>query len=234
VKHVARQTHPETEISYRRDISTGYWQRVATVDTTRQTEDSVTRFLRSYDIKILLKSLVIVLLTLGGLSGGAVFAEAETYIGLQYGMTTYEENGIELEPISGILRIGQHGEGSFSYEVRLGTGLAQGEEQLFGTSSTEAEVEIDSIFGAYLLAQVELTGSASVYGIFGITSMEATATASVGEFSDSVSYKEIAPSFGLGLNYEVLDNILLNTEFVSYVNGDDFSASVFSLGILFY
>ena len=78
-------------------------------------------------------------------------------------------------------------------------------EQLFGTSSTEAEVEIDSIFGAYLLAHIEMTGSASVYG-----------------------------NFGLGLNYEVLDNILLNTEYISYVNGDDFSASVLSLGILFY
>ena len=168
------------------------------------------------------------------MSGAAVFAESETYIGLQYGMTTYEENDIELEPRSGILRIGQHGEGSFSYEARLGTGLAQGKEQLFDTSSTAAEVEIDSIFGAYLLAHVEMTGSASVYGILGITSMEATATARLGEFSGSVSHKEIGPSFGLGLNYAVLDNILLNTEFISYVNGDDFSATVFSLGILFY
>ena len=182
----------------------------------------------------MLKSLVTVLLVLGGISGGAVFAEWETYIGLQYGMTTYEESDISLEPITGILRIGQQGEGSFGFEARLGTGLAQGKEQLFGTSSTEAEVEIDSIFGAYLLAHIDMTGSASVYGILGMTSMGATATASLGEFSDSVSYKEFAPSFGLGLNYEVLDNILLNTEFISYVNADDFSASVFSLGILFY
>ena len=233
MKQVARQTHPAT-ISYRGDISTCCWQRVASVDTTPQTEGSVTRFLRGYDIKILLNSLVTVLLALGGMSGGAVFAEAETYIGLQYGMTTYEENDIELVPTTGILRICQHGEGRFSYEARLGTGIAQGEEQLFGTSSTEAEVDIDSIFGAYLLAHLELTGSTSVYGIFGITSMETTTTASVGDFSGSISHKEIAPSFGLGLNYEVLDNILFNTEFVSYVNGDDFSASVFSLGILFY
>ena len=71
-------------------------------------------------------------------------------------MATYEENGAsELEPITGILRIGQHAEGSFGYEARLGTGLAQGEERLYGTPSTEAEVEIDSIFGLYLLAQAE-------------------------------------------------------------------------------
>ncbi len=114
-------------------------------------------------MKILLKSLVTVLLALGGMSGGAVFAESETYIGLQYGMTTYEESDIELEPITGILRIGQRGEGSFGYEARLGTGLATDKKQLFGSSTTEAEVEIDSIFGAYLLAHFEMTGSASVY-----------------------------------------------------------------------
>ena len=178
--------------------------------------------------------MVTILLALGSMSGGTVFAESETYIGLQYGMTTYQESDIELEPITGILRIGRQGEGSFGYEARLGTGLAKDKAQLFGSSTTEAEVDIDSIFGVYLLGHIDMTGSASVYGILGMTSMGATATASLGEFSDSVSYKEFAPSFGLGLNVEVWDDILLNTEFISYVSGDDFSASVFSLGILFY
>lgn len=216
------------------NISTRYWQRVATVDTRPQTDDSVIRFLRSDDIKIQLKSLAIVLLALGGMSGGSVFAESETYIGLQYGMTTYEESNISLEPIAGILRIGKQGEGSLGVEGRLGTGLSTDKKQLFGTSTTEAEVEIDSIFGVYLLGHIDMTESASVYGIIGMTLMEVTATASLGAFSDSVSYKEFAPSFGLGLNYAVRDDILLNTEFISYVNSDDFSASVFSLGILFY
>ena len=232
MKPVARQTHPETEISYRCDIYPPAIGNGSQPLIARRRQRI--QFLRSDDIKIQLKSLVTILLALGSMSGGTVFAESETYIGLQYGMATYEESDIELEPITGILRIGRQGEGSFGFEARIGTGLANDKAQLFGTSSTEAEVDIDSIFGGYLLAHIDMTGSASVYGIIGMTMMEATATASLGGFSDSVSYKELAPSFGLGLNVEVWDDILLNTEFISYVSSDDFSVSVFSLGILFY
>ena len=165
MKHVARQTHPETEISYRCDIYPSAIGNGSQPLIPRRRQRI--RFLRSDDIKILLKSLVTVLLALGSMSGGAVFAESETYIGLQYGMATYQESDIELEPITGILRIGRNGEGSFGYEARLGTGLAKDKKQLFGSSTTEAEVEIDSIFGVYLLGHIDMTGSASVYGILG-------------------------------------------------------------------
>jgi opacity protein-like surface antigen len=188
----------------------------------------------SEDINKQIRSLCAVIALSGVTLDQPLFAESGNYIGLQYGVTTYEENGTpELEPAMGILRIGWRDANRLSYEARFGTGLRSGEDRIFGQSSALAEVEVDSLFGAYVLADLDLSASFSLYGLLGITSLEATASASLGEFSDSVSHRESGPSFGIGLNYELWHNIPLNVEFVSYANGDDFSARTLSLGVTF-
>ena len=172
--------------------------------------------------------------SLGCMHSAGALADSETYIGLQYGMTTYEESGTqELEPVTGILRVGQYGDGNFDLEVRAGIGFSQSDDQGIGTSSATVNVEIDSLLGMYLLARLGAPGSTSIYGVFGFSSIEATASASLGGFSSSTSHRESGPSFGLGMNYGVLDDVLLNIEYISYVNGDVFSANAINLGILF-
>jgi hypothetical protein len=185
-------------------------------------------------LNILFKSMIVGLLALACVHSIGARADSGTYIGLQYGTTIYEESGIpDLQAATGILRVGQYGDGAFDYEVRAGIGLSKSDDQNFGASSATVNVDIDSLLGVYLLARLGAPGSTSIYGVFGFSSMEATASASLGDFSDTISYRETGPSFGLGMNYGVLDSALLNIEYISYVSGDDFSASVISLGILF-
>lgn len=178
--------------------------------------------------------MIVGLLALGCMRSIGARADSATYIGLQYGMTTYEESGIpDLEATTGILRVGQYGNGALDFEWRAGIGLSQSDDQNFGTSSATVNVDIDSLLGIYLLARLGAAGSTSIYGVFGYSTMEATASATLGEFSGSTTHRENGPSFGLGVNYDVLDSFLLNIEYISYVNGDDFSANAISLGILF-
>ncbi|MDC1286693.1 porin family protein [Gammaproteobacteria bacterium] len=178
--------------------------------------------------------MIVGLLALGCMHSIGARADSATYIGLQYGVTTYEESGIpDLEAATGILRVGQYGDGVFDFEWRAGIGLSQSDEQNFGASSATVDVDIDSLLGIYLLARLGAPGSTSIYGVFGYSTMEATASATLGEFSASTTHRETGPSFGLGVNYDVRDSFLLNIEYISYVNGDDFSASAISLGILF-
>ena len=157
-----------------------------------------------------------------------------TYVGVQYAMV--EDEDLDLEPTAGVIRVGTSADEGYGYEFRIGTGLSDDgltETLPFPFGVTSADLEIDYIFGVYLLAEAPV-GAGSIYGILGFTQAEFTLEVDsqfLGPGSASEDESDI--SFGFGANFGVSDKVKINIEFMQYLDKDDADASAISLGLLF-
>ena len=109
---------------------------------------------------------------------GMAATEGENYFGLQYGYGNYDEDGISetYEPTMLIGRFGRFLTPNFAIEGRLGTGLDDDTHNLPDFGNRDATLEIDSMFGIYGTAHLDIAKSSSIYGVLGVSRIEGTAS----------------------------------------------------------
>jgi len=152
-----------------------------------------------------------------------------TYGGIQFATFKYTEDGIDPEynPTGLIGRFGKNINESFSIEGRLGIGLSDDTNQIFGIDAT---LELDTLIGVYGLGHVMVNESSSVYGLIGFTQAEATVSAP-GFISSSDD--ESGLSLGIGADIGTGNNVAFNIEFIQYLSKSDFDLNAISLGVKF-
>ncbi len=153
-------------------------------------------------------------------------AQGDTYGSIQYAMVTYDEEGFEeIEPTALVFKYGKFVNDNVAVEGRFGIGL-QGDEidiDIFGLPF-EAEVEIETIFGVYVVAHVNPDAQGTFYGVFGVTRGELEV--SIDGFSDSDDESDV--SFGFGARFGNF-----SVEYMNYLDKDAFEATAISLGYIF-
>jgi opacity protein-like surface antigen len=173
--------------------------------------------------------LAIVLSFFGVLYGSAANAANQTYFGVQYAQV--EEDELDLEPTAAVFRFGSMSDQGIGFEGRLGMGLSSDDRTvstIFG--DVDAELEIDTLFGIYLLAEGR-AGAASVYGIIGYTQADFTLESEALGIDESDDESDL--SYGFGANFGNSDKIRFNIEYMQYLDKNDVDASAISLGLLF-
>lgn len=152
--------------------------------------------------------------------------EGDLYGGLQYAMITYDEEGFaDVEPTALVGRIGRFVNHNLAIEGRLAVGLQDDDIDITipGFGTFEAEVEVDNLYGFYVVLHSDTRKKNSFYGILGVS--EGELEVSIDGFS--VDGDESGLSYGVGVN---IGNI--NIEYMSYLDEDDFEATALSLGFI--
>ncbi len=153
-------------------------------------------------------------------------AEGDTYGSVQYALVTYDEEGFdEVEPTALVFKYGKFINDNVSIEGRFGIGLQDDDIDVDILGMTfEAEVEIETVFGVYLVAHTNPDAQGTFYGVLGVTQGELKV--SIDGFSDSESESDI--SYGFGARF---GNFTL--EYMNYLDKDAFEATAISLGYVF-
>jgi opacity protein-like surface antigen len=157
---------------------------------------------------------------------GAGTAQAQNgYAGANLNFLDYSENGIndEASITAGTFRLGAQINEYLSGELRAGLGFS---DDTVNISGTDVDIELDSLFGAYLRGGFPVTESVYPYAVFGIT--RGKVTASVQGFSRSES--ETDTSFGAGIDFTLIDQVTLNVEYMSWLDKDGSEIDGFSVG----
>ena len=122
-------------------------------------------------------------------------------------------------------RLGTKFNENFSGEIRVGLGIGDDSVDVLGT---EVDVELDSMFGAYVRGGLQAADSFYPYVVLGYTRGELTA--SVPGFSDSESESDV--SFGLGADVDINEKLTLNIEYMNYFDKDGAEVDGFSFGLV--
>jgi hypothetical protein len=172
------------------------------------------------------------LLTTGtGIAG----TEGETYVGVQYAASSYNEDGIskEFNPSLGIARFGRFLAPNISIEGRVGFGPRDDTQFLAELGSGyDATLDLNRLFGVYATGHINLTESASIYGVAGASKVKGTT--SVPAFSGLESTENNSSiSYGIGADIGIGSNVALNVEYMRYLDKSSFDLDAIAVGALF-
>ena len=147
--------------------------------------------------------------------------EEQRYVGFQYSLVTYDEDGDEVEPTALIARYGQFLNDWVAIEGRIGFGL---EDDALEVGGLDIDVELENIIGLYGVIQTGSISIASLYGIVGYTQIDLEGSAhgiSIDENANGLSY-------GLGVNIGSL-----SIEYMNYVEDHYYDVTAISLGYIY-
>ncbi len=157
-----------------------------------------------------------------------VLAEDQFYGGLGFVFLDYSEEGVDedlsLTAIYG--RIGSQFNENFSGEIRAGFGVGDDSVDILGI---DVDLELDTFFGAYLRGGIPVSETFSPYAVVGFTRGELTASAS-GFGSESESETDV--SFGLGADITANDDVVLNLEYMNYLDKDGVEIDGFAFSVV--
>ncbi len=165
---------------------------------------------------------------------GIADSEGKSYFGVQYAIGNYSEKNIseDFKPTALVGRFGYFFHPSYSIEGRIGTGLQEDTQFLpeFGVGGLDATFDLDSIMGVYGRGHINLTKSSSLYGVLGVTKVEATVSVP-GLPAAELTSDESGVSYGIGADIAVSKSFLLNIEYMRYLDKDNLDLGVAGAGV---
>lgn len=183
-----------------------------------------------------MKRLLVLMFVLVGVTpvafAGNAMGQGNAYAGGQFAILTYDEDGVgeDANPTALIGRIGYFVANQVALEGRLGIGLADDTVTVtaFGTS-VDVGVELDRLFGFYVVGYLPLAEVASVYGLIGYTDAKATFSAN----GFSMSETDSGLSYGVGAEFHLADDLAINGEYIRYLDESGYDLSALSFGLRF-
>jgi hypothetical protein len=170
-----------------------------------------------------------------GLLGLSLWASAEAvraddggYVGASYLAMAYKEDGLSDAKLGAIaVRLGRTLSKNIAVEARVGKGIKDDTLVVLGIP---VEVEVKNFFGFYLRGTAPLTPQLSVYGLVGYT--QGKVSASFSGFKNSETDGDA--SYGVGADFAVNKNVVINAEVAKYFSGDGYEVTGAGVGVAFY
>jgi len=158
--------------------------------------------------------------------------DSTIYAGVQYGLSSFSIKGNQ-EDFNTDVILGRFGLRSdfIALEARLGSGITSDTKTPAG-SIFDFTASIDSLLGLYGVANADFGKFSSVYGLVGVTRLEATLRGSSGSAISETEY-ETGLSIGVGANLGVWEDVSINLEYTSYLIDSDFDLDSVGLGVVF-
>ena len=163
--------------------------------------------------------------------GSGPLSQGNSYFGGTFTQLTYDEDFVadDAEPTALIGRLGHFMADNIALEGRLGTGLNEDTVRVpDGTGgSVPVDVELDSLFGFYLVGHLPLGHAGSLYGLAGYTSAKAKASVDGYTFTESDS----GLSWGIGGEFYATPTLAINAEYTQYLDETGYDLSALGLGL---
>jgi opacity protein-like surface antigen len=158
--------------------------------------------------------------------------DSTIYAGVQYGLSTFSIKGVQDDFNTDVI-LGRFGLRSdfIALEARLGSGIRSDTKTPAG-SLFDYTASIDSLLGLYGVANADFGQSSSVYGLVGVTRLEATIRGSSGSAISENEY-ETGLSIGVGANLGAWEDVSINLEYISYLVDSDFDLDSVGFGVVF-
>ena len=198
---------------------------------------------------------LIALLMLCGGGGSAIANESKNYAGFQYGIVDVESSraGVQLshEPTALVGRMGSFINRYLALEARVGFGFSDDKVTKSSLDATEENeiidqygLDVENLFGFYLLGNLAVANTIDLYGLIGITSLDVGTTTGqtivniatsdeLVAFTRTGSRTENGLSYGLGGRVGITEKSSLNLEYMSYIDKSDFTFNSINIGFLF-
>jgi hypothetical protein len=165
-----------------------------------------------------------------GLAGSDYSAGASAYIGGSIGNFSYRTGDQEkLSPKVGLVRVGVQLNPYLAIEGRYGGGLSTEFTTLLGGY----DLQIDSLYGAYLKGNIPLAPSASLYGLAGYSAINLRRNF---KLSSNERATDDGASFAGGLDVNLRRNLRLNMEWGRFIRVnrpiDSYQADILSIGLV--
>ena len=165
-----------------------------------------------------------------GLAASDYSAGGSAYIGGSIGNFSYRTGDQEkLSPKIGLVRVGVQLNPYLAIEGRYGAGLSTE----FTTLLEGYDLQIDSLYGAYLKGNIPLSSSASLYGLAGYSALSLRRNFRV--FSNE-RVTDDGASFAGGLDVNLRRNLRLNVEWGRFIRVnrpiDSYEADILSIGLV--
>src|SRR5690606_611748 len=163
------------------------------------------------------------------LANASPLQQGTSYGGLNYALLNYSDEGIsaDAEPTALVGKLGYFMLDQIAVEGRLGLGTTDDTVTVhnFGTP-VQVDVEVDRMFGLYLVGHLPLGEQASLYALVGFTDIKATFSA--GGFSTSGS--DSGFTYGFGADLYASPQFAINAEYTQYLDETGYELSAISLG----
>lgn len=158
----------------------------------------------------------------------AVKAEQDIYIGANYSIQTYENDalGESYNPTVGLMRLGVDVNNYLGFETRFGFSVTSDTQTESGSS---LEITNTAMLGVYGKARMMMTHLAGVYGLLGVSYFDISQQRGINLRPDFAS-DSTSVSIGAGLESRVLNDWMLNAEFMFYSLQSDQSLSGIEFG----
>ena len=165
-----------------------------------------------------------------GFAAGDDSAGGGAYIGGSIGNFSYKTGDQEkLSPKIGVVRVGVQLNPYLAIDGRYGTGLSTEFTALLGGY----DLQIDSLYGAYLKGSIPLSSSASLYGLAGYSAISLRRNFKV---LSSERVTDDSASFAGGVDVSLRRNLRLNMEWGRFIKVnrpiDSYQADILSIGLV--
>ena len=134
-------------------------------------------------------------------------AAEKPYIGIDYQMGTYTQNNTDVNPEAFRLRAGTELNSYLAVEAQAGFATAS---DTYAAKGITFDIQVDSFYSLFLRPQLSINNAVSVYALLG------------GTYIDVSSGFTHTASYGVGIDFNVKNDIRIGADFVQYM--DDYNA----------
>lgn len=151
-------------------------------------------------------------------------AQDGTYVGVSYGLVTYQEDGLPtVRPQFLAFKAGRDLHPNIAVEVRAGFGVG---DDTVNVAGTPVDFKIDHYAGVFGKGILPLADAFSVYGLVGLVAGKVTARG----FGYSASSSDTSFSVGLGIDLAFSRHSVVNVEWSELFQGTGYKVEAASLG----
>lgn len=160
------------------------------------------------------------------------FAQEKPYFGVDYFAGNFTQSNADISPDGLRIKVGSDLHKYLALEVHFAT---TGEEEQEVTGGAKWDIKLDYLYGTYARGQFPLGNNrGSIYAIAGYSTFSFSSDSSssaLGNESVEEDASESGGSIGLGMDYAVYNNWLVNLDYTSYLNKDGYELNAFNIGV---
>lgn len=173
--------------------------------------------------------LALTLVTSISVSTASVAETGQSYFGAGYHSGSYNQTGLPKASLNALkIKGGKYITDRIAIEGHLALGM--GSDRVTVTTfglDVDVDVELENAISVFLKGDFPLLDSTTIYGLIGATKGELT----VSSLGSSVTEDGSGLSYGLGVDVNIREDLLVGGEYIMYFDESDFDYTGFNISI---
>lgn len=146
-----------------------------------------------------------------------ILAAEKPYVGIDYQLGTYTQNGTDIKPEAIRLRAGTELNKYLAVEAHAAAGT---KSDVYSSDDglTRVDTKVDSYYSLFVRPQLSISDTLSVYGLVGGTYLDSSNSSSDKFISEDDKGFKSGFSYGVGFDFNVKNGVRLNADIIQYLD----------------